>query len=47
MSASHQRADEEKADLHLAYNRARRGVKDERLKEIINGMKKSKAGVAA
>lgn len=41
MSASHQRADEEKADLHLAYNRAKRSVKDERLKEIINGMKKS------
>lgn len=47
MSASHQRADETKADLHLAYNRARRGVKDERLKEIINGMKKSKAGAEA
>lgn len=47
MSASHQRADEEKIDLHLAYNRARRGVKDERLKEIINGMKKiQKSGVA-
>lgn len=44
MSASHQRADESKADLHLAFNRARRAVKDERLKEIINGMKKSKAG---
>ncbi len=44
MSASHQRADESKAELHLAYNRARRGVKDERLKEIINGMKKIKAG---
>lgn len=44
MSASHQRADETKTDLHLAYNRARRGVKDERLKEIINGIKKSKAG---
>lgn len=44
MSASHQRADETKGDLHLAYNRARRGVKDERLKEIINGIKKSKAG---
>ena len=43
MSASHQRADESKTDLHLAYNRARRGVKDERLKEIINGIKKSKA----
>lgn len=47
MSASHQRADESKADLHLAYNRARRGVKDERLKEIVNGMKKSKAAGAA
>lgn len=47
MSASHQRADESKADLHLAYNRAKRGVKDERLKEIINGIKKSKAGAAA
>lgn len=46
MSASHQRADETKTDLHLAYNRARRGVKDERLKEIINGIKKSKAGQA-
>ena len=44
MSASHQRADESKADLHLEYNRARRGVKDERLKEIINGLKKVKVG---
>jgi len=43
MSASHQRADETKTDLHLAYNRAKRGVKDERLKEIINGIKKSKS----
>jgi len=47
MSASHQRADETKNDLHMAFNRAKRGVKDERLKEIINGIKKSKAGVAA
>lgn len=44
MSASHQRADETKTDLHLEYNRARRGVKDERLKEIINGIKKAKTG---
>lgn len=44
MSTSHQRADESKADLHLAYNRAKRAVKDERLKEIINGLKKSKMG---
>lgn len=45
MSASHSRADEAKAELKLDYNRARRGIKDERLKEIINGMKKSRAGV--
>jgi ATP synthase F1 gamma subunit len=44
MSASHQRADESRGEIHLEYNRARRGIKDERLKEIINGMKKSKAG---
>lgn len=44
MSASHQRADETKSDLHMEYNRARRGVKDERLKEIINGIKKAKNG---
>ena len=46
MSASHQRADESRGELHMAFNRARRGVKDERLKEIINGMKKSVAGAA-
>lgn len=45
MSASHTRADEAKGELHLDYNRAKRGIKDERLKEIINGMRKSKAGV--
>jgi ATP synthase F1 gamma subunit len=44
MSASHQRADEAKSELHLSYNRARRGIKDERLKEIINGLKKAKVG---
>ena len=42
MSASHQRADESKTELHLAFNRSRRNVKDERLKESISGMKKSK-----
>lgn len=47
MSASHQRADESKTDLHLEYNRAKRGVKDERLKEIINGLKKARTGAAA
>jgi F0F1-type ATP synthase gamma subunit len=47
MSASHTRADEAKSELHLSYNRARRAIKDERLKEIINGLKKSQRGVAA
>lgn len=47
MSASHQRADESRGEIHLEYNRAKRGIKDERLKEIINGMKKSKAGASA
>ena len=46
MSASHQRADESRGEIHLAFNRARRSIKDERLKEIINGMKKSVAGAA-
>ncbi len=44
MSASHTRADEAKAELRLLFNRARRGIKDERLKEIVNGLKKAKAG---
>ncbi|HVV25765.1 MAG TPA: F0F1 ATP synthase subunit gamma [Candidatus Saccharimonadales bacterium] len=44
MSASHDRADESRNDLHLAYNRAKRSAKDERLKEIINGLKKAKTG---
>jgi ATP synthase F1 gamma subunit len=45
MSASHQRSDEAKAELHLQYNRARRAIKDERLKEIINGIRKSRGVV--
>lgn len=44
MSASHQRADEEKANVHLDYNRAKRAIKDERLKEIINGIKVIQSG---
>lgn len=47
MSASHERAAEAKDELHLNYNRARRSMKDERLKEIINGLKKVRAGVGA
>lgn len=45
MSTSHERADQTKQDLHLAYNQARRGIKDERLKELVNGLKKSRLGV--
>lgn len=43
MSASHTRAEESKGDLHLEYNRAKRAIKDQRLKEIINGMRKAGA----
>jgi len=47
MSASNTRANDAKSELHTDYNRARRAIKDERLKEIINSMKKAKAGVAS
>lgn len=45
MSASHTRAQENKDDLHMEYNRAKRAIKDQRLKEIVNGLRK--AGVGA
>ncbi len=45
MSVSHQRADEQKRDISLQFNRAKRALKDERLKEIVNGLKKIKLGV--
>lgn len=46
MSSSHERAEEARGELRTEYNRAKRAIKDERLKEIINGLKKSKkAGV--
>ena len=44
MSASHSRAQDTKDELHLAFNRARRSVRDTRLKEIINGLKKARVG---
>jgi ATP synthase F1 gamma subunit len=40
MSTSHNRADDLFSDLTLSYNRSLRSVKDERLKEIINGLRK-------
>jgi ATP synthase F1 gamma subunit len=44
MSISHDRSEESKSELHLSYNRAKRNIKDERLKEVINGLKKAKLG---
>lgn len=41
MSASHQMADEQLYDVNMRFNRAKRGIKDERLKEIINGLRKA------
>jgi ATP synthase F1 gamma subunit len=42
MTMAHDRSDESLRDLHLLYNRAKRGQSDERLKEIINGLKKTR-----
>ncbi len=42
MTAAHERAEESKGDYHLEYNRTKRAIKDQRLKEIITGMRKSK-----
>lgn len=41
MSAAHNRANDSVSDLKLMYNRSRRAIKDERLKEIINGLRKA------
>lgn len=41
MSASHQAADDQFAEAKLRFNRGKRAIKDERLKEIINGIKKA------
>ena len=45
MSVAHERSDDEFKALHTLYNRAKRAQSDERLKEIINGLKKSGARV--
>jgi F-type H+-transporting ATPase subunit gamma len=42
MRMSHTSADDSKAALHTDFNRAKRAVKDQRLKEIINGLKITK-----
>lgn len=41
MSSAHRKADESVEDLHLSYSRAKRDIKDERLKEIMNGLRKA------
>jgi len=46
MSAAKQRAEEEVAALHMRYNRAKRGIVDQRLKEISAGLKKVRAANA-
>ncbi len=46
MRSAHQRSDEIKRDNQIEYNRAKRSIKDERLKEIVNGMKKARPGQA-
>jgi len=44
MSLSRNRSEESRDELRLSYNRAKRRIKDERLKEVINGLKKAKLG---
>jgi F-type H+-transporting ATPase subunit gamma len=43
MSAAHQRASDEVKAIHTQYNRAKRGIVDQRLKEINAGLKKVRA----
>lgn len=43
MTAAHERADESLAEYKMMYNRAKRAIKDTRLKEIVVGMNKVKA----
>lgn len=42
MSAAKDRADETYADVRLLYNRSKRALKDERLKELVNGLRKKR-----
>jgi F-type H+-transporting ATPase subunit gamma len=41
MTAAHDKADESYSDLNVLYSRAKRYLKDERLKELINGLRKA------
>ncbi len=42
MTSANDKAKENSDDIHMAYNRAKRAIADERLKEIINGIKKAR-----
>lgn len=42
MTASRERASESRDELHLLYNRTKRSIADERLKEILNGRRAGK-----
>lgn len=42
MSSAHNKANESLGSLILTYNQARRHIKDERLKEVINGLRKAR-----
>ncbi len=42
MTVAHDKADESLADVRLLYNRAKRAARDERLKEVINGLRTSR-----
>jgi F0F1-type ATP synthase gamma subunit len=43
MSIAKDRANETLVDVSLMYNRAKRHEKDERLKEVLNGLRKASA----
>jgi F0F1-type ATP synthase gamma subunit len=43
MRVANERSVDSHKSLHTAYNRAKRAQSDERLKEIINGLKKMEA----
>lgn len=43
MSRAHRRSNDSLHDAHLMFNRAKRTQSDERLKEVINGLKKARA----
>lgn len=45
MGAAHQRADESHQDFRMQFNRAKRSVKDERLREIVNGLARSRGSM--